>query len=91
MANLAVAAVAVAGSLVAPVTASASASSQVTQMGPSPYEYAQSYGSTVAEAEASAYDSLLAEFYDCASPILVASGDAGGGTVWAEVKALCYG
>lgn len=88
MANLVVAAVAATvGSIVAPVTASASALPQ----GPSPFEYAQAYGSTVAEAEANAYDLLLAEFSPCTSPILVASGDAGDGTVWAEVKARCYG
>ena len=90
MANLAVAAIAtIASSIVASVTASASALPQATQT--SPYEYAQSYGSTVAEAAANAYDVLLSEFYYCNSPILVASGDAGSNGKWAEVKAMCYG
>jgi len=57
----------------------------------SPYVYAQAYGSTVAEAAANAYDSLLWEYNYCTPPILVASGDAGADGKWAEVKALCYG
>lgn len=90
MANLAVAAVAATvGSIVAPVTASASALPQVTQQ--SPMQYAQAYGSTVAEAEANAYNTLLMFYDSCTSPVLVASGDAGNGTVWAEIRAMCAG
>lgn len=86
IANLAVIAVVTgAGSLVAPLTASAStASPQATAI-----EYATGYGSTITEAKADAYDLLRSEFYGCGAPVLVASGSVGDGTLWAEIKASC--
>lgn len=89
IAKLAVVAFAtVAGSLAAPVTASASASAQLLPLGQS-VETATGYGATVSDAKADAYDLLRSEFFGCGAPALVASGSAGDGTVWAEIKAVC--